>query len=57
MCDSFVVNSPSLDRPVIFGRSRRNVHSPAEIAHAFPETTIYLFDSHAWQIEHVDASP
>ena len=57
LVDSFVVNSPGLDRPLIFGRYRPKVHSLAEIAHAFPERTIYLFDETARQIKRVVESP
>ena len=54
--ESFIVNSAGLDSPIIFGRYRPAIHSVAEIADAFPERSIYLFDASAWQVEQVDVS-
>jgi hypothetical protein len=53
LVNSWVVNSPGLDGPVIFGRYRPSVHSLEEIARAFPERAIYLFDGRDWRIERV----
>ena len=54
--DSFIVNSPSLERSVKFARYHPNVQSLKDIANAFPERTIYLFNENAWQIERIFGS-
>lgn len=53
----YVVNEPTLDGPILFGRFDPTRMKLAAIAEAFPDRALYVFDERSGRLERVPADP